>query len=152
MKSILTAAALISLTGCSIMQRQAVSKCDTEHPDGPGHYVDHAICINAAEAEYSRYHDGDALIRNSRLTLANKVQAGRMSPDDAAMAMDQIAFGVHQQQAQEDAVRMQAATALLGMSAAMAQQAQPYQMPMQAPVYQPAMTCTAFGGRYVSCK
>lgn len=148
MKKIVIAAACL-LSGCAAQHlaqmhaqaNQGAALCRAEIPSVVGNHVRLNQCIADANDRAGFTSPRQGLINATRMELAEKLDAGKITQAEANAEMAQLRYQVSQDEAAERVARTQAAAAFL---TSMPQQA-PYQVPAYQMQPRTVTNCTSTG-------
>ncbi len=146
-KVVIIAAGLLS--GCAAQHlaqmqaqaRQDVAQCQAGIPSVVGNYVKRNQCIVAAGDRAGFTDPGQQLINATRMEVAEKMDAGKMTPAEANAQLAQVRYQVAQDAGADQARRARAAAMILGAMP----QSQPYQLPLYQTPQRPMTNCTSTG-------
>lgn len=146
-KSVIAAACLLS--GCAAQQMahrqavaaQGVAQCRAEIPSVMGNHVRLIQCFIDADTRAGFTGPLQQMLNATRLELAEKMDAGKMTQAAANAQFAQIKYQAIQEEEAERSQRSQAAAAILmGMP-----RAQPYQLPVYQTPQRSMTNCMSTG-------
>jgi hypothetical protein len=151
MRKWIIVASLLAMAGCAAQRQKAfdegMATCRATYPAVIGGYMALATCINGVSDRRNPGSDSQAAVNALRLSLAEQVDASRITRAEANAQLSRFVLEVNQR---DDEINAQHAAAAAAILSAMPRP-QPYVPPYQMPVSQPwSATCSRMGN-FTTC-
>jgi hypothetical protein len=118
MRKLLVFAAMVMLTGCGLERqkeiKEGVAQCRAQFPEIVGGYVARETCLNNVSERLLPQSPGNVLIQATRMNLAEKVDAGKISPSEMKVELARLVMNINDRQATIQAQEAAATAAIIG--------------------------------------